>query len=216
MRTRRTPRPSRSFREPRLSQQDERAAARSDLDWQRRDGEQDKPADEDQRQRHEERDAEPEAADQEEPGPGSDLRELFADRVPRAVGPAAFGVLVSVRYLVGGDAQRRHTSLARDHLGEAQGARLAVVVVAEEPRRELEANVPKPVCIEQRASDLRARHPRVIRNCAIAPEHRLQENLGSQGKSQWDEEEQPDRDGHSPALPYGAPPVRGGRPPRVT
>jgi hypothetical protein len=91
------------------------------------------PADEDERQRHEQRDAGPEAADQDEPGPGSDLRELFADRVPRAVGPAAFGVLVSVRYLVGGDAQRRHASLACDHLGEAQGARLAVVVVAEDP-----------------------------------------------------------------------------------
>jgi hypothetical protein len=136
--------------------------------------------------------------------------------VPRAVGPAAFGVLVSVRYLVGGDAQRRHTSLARDHLGEAQGARLAVVVVAEEPRRELEPNVLEPVCIEQRASDLRTRRARVIRNRAIAPEHRLEEALRGQRQSQWDEEEQPDRDGHSPALPYGAPPVRGGRPPRVT
>ena len=136
--------------------------------------------------------------------------------MPRAVGPAAFGVLVSVRYLVGRDAQRRHASLACDRLGEAQGARLAVVVVAEEPRRELEPNILEPVCIEQRTSDLRARHARVIRSRAIAPEHRLEDALRGQRQSQWDEEEQPDRDGHSPALPYGAPPVRGGRPPRVT
>jgi hypothetical protein len=61
------------------------------------------------------------------------------------------------------------------------------------------------VSVQQRPGDLGAGHGPLIRNRAVAPEHHPQEALDGQGEAEWNEEQQPDGDGHGPAVPYGRP-----------
>jgi hypothetical protein len=88
----------------------------------------------------------------------------------RAVDPAALGVLVGVGHLVGGDPERSDAPLARDHVRQPQGVLRAVVVVAQETGRRLEADAAQPVGVEQRPRQLRSRHACAVWDAAIPRE----------------------------------------------
>ena len=131
---------------------------------------------------------------------GANLSERLTDRAPCAVGAAAFGVLIRVRYLVAGYTERGHAPLPPDRLGQAQRLRLSVVVVGEESGDDLDPNALEPVRVQQAARGVAARHTGMIRDRAVPPEDRPNQSLDRQAEDKRHEQEQPDYGGHGRTL----------------
>jgi hypothetical protein len=97
---------------------------------------------------------------------------------------------------VRGDAERGDAAFARDGVGEAQDARIAVVVVGQRAGRRADGDVGEAVGVEQRPRGLCAGHARVVGDRAVAGELARHEPLAAPAEDDRDEEEQPDDRGH--------------------
>ena len=127
---------------------------------------------------------------------GREARERLGDRLADPVGAAAVGVLVGVRDLVCGDAHRRDAALVGHGLRQPQRARVAVVVVGERARGELDADALEVVRGEQPRRDVGAADAGPVRDRPVGLEDLLDAALREKAADEREEQEQPQERGH--------------------
>ena len=116
----------------------------------------------------------------------------------------ALDVLVGVRGLVRRDAERCHAALACDGCRQAQHVGRGVVMIGEEPGRELEADARQAVRVEHCPGELRAGQAGVVGDRPVAREHGAHVVLREDAAQQRQQEQQPDQREHGAIPPARA------------